>query len=124
MPAQTLGAKDVSHSYLTEFLLYNANLVKSNQLEKLYKLGRPTCPVIWKKADEKQCQQAVEKAKDRLTPFFAVHRNAASILSEQAKKIIADFWVERSLFPAADEAKEFLDRQAAATQAFDQLTLP
>jgi Family of unknown function (DUF6492) len=95
---------------LTEFFLYTGYIIKcGSDLAELYDFHQVFCPIIWgHTADEKGSQEAVAKAREQRTPFFALHRRAILNLRPQAQSAVAEFWSSRGLFVSASAADSFL----------------
>jgi len=95
---------------LTEFILYSSWLVASGTpLPQAYALDQPRCPTVWpRSADAAGVERAVEESDGRDAPLFAVHRRALAVLDAPTSGMLADFWVERGLFPSAADALRFV----------------
>lgn len=109
---------------LAEFFLYGAwSWSKYGGLEQAFELHEEPCPVVWpKSADVTGVRRAVELAEQRHSPIFAVHRRALTRMDDAARRVLGDFWVERSLFTDRADADEFLARATRRIRTEDRRT--
>jgi hypothetical protein len=107
---------------LAEFFLYGAwSWARYGSLEQAFELHEEPCPVVWPKAaDADGVRAAVRLAALRRSPIFAVHRRAVIAMDADARAVLSDFWVDRSLFAERSEAEAFLDRAARRIRIEDR----
>lgn len=101
-----------SPTTFTEFFLYGAYLLATDRsFDDMYDMSSGGSPVIWKEiaADDARVTADIASAERRSWPLFSVHRASFPLLTETGRKLVAEFWVRRKLFPSMAEALAYLD---------------
>jgi hypothetical protein len=95
---------------LTEFFLYSGWLVAGGRsLEDVYDIQPTPWPAVWPaSANCGGVEEAIDRAVERRSPGFAVHRKALARLDAGNAGRLAAFWAGRGLFPSVDEAERFI----------------
>ena len=105
---------------LSEFFLYSAFLMSKGILDTSYEFTQPHSTEIWgEKANQKGCTEAVGKAEADGATFLAVHRRATEKIDEPGRKVVAEYWHARGLFPSVSDGIRFLRNPNRAHQATD-----
>ena len=115
---ESFEALFVRHNF-TEFFLYSAWLLKTpGAFEALYLVGDFELPGVWKHyADADGCRRTIASLDRAMAPMFGIHRDALALLDRRARRVVADFWAERGLFPSREAAEAFiLDHRARYPQ--------
>jgi succinoglycan biosynthesis protein ExoM len=95
---------------LTEFFLYAGWIVaRGTPLDEFFELHQQFCPIVWPgKADTAGVEKAVDEARERRTPLFAVHRRALIKLDAPATTALAGYWASVGLFSDQRAAEQFV----------------
>lgn len=105
---------------LSEFFLYSGFLLSKGTLWQSYELSNVPEAQIWPgNADEQGCNNAIRIASQNGYPFMTIHRQAVEKLDQNARRLIAEFWYERGLFPTANDGIRFLRNPNRSRQTFD-----
>jgi len=96
---------------LTEFFLYAATLVHCGVFDELYDWEQLNTPSFWNWVTEdiEIVKKIIEETKDEKSgPFISIHRGAIVNFTPAMRSLIAQLWVERSLFSNIEDGIEFL----------------
>jgi hypothetical protein len=108
--AQRPFAEEFVAHQLTEFFLYSAWLAAEGEgWDATLQLDAPPSPVVWPGTrDVGSVRSAIEAARSRRSPFFAVHRRALAKVDGAGARALADYWTELGLFGSRAEAIRFI----------------
>jgi hypothetical protein len=92
-----------------EFFLYIGYILHNGNLNDFYDFHQISSPVIWEQtADERGCLEAITRATQLQSPFFALHRTAIAKLTKSSRSLVAEFWHRRKLFDSKESADTFI----------------